>query len=120
MFYFRADIFLPFLVCESIDVHMGVMNMHYFNGFFNAPYIDMNQFDSFSCCCFSTIPLDRQNTCSVITAVLEYWSVLAYYRSSESAYPVKQCLQKNKVEQVDRADAVMSEAADDSHDQISQ
>ena len=55
MFYFRADIFLPFLVCESINVHMGVMNMHYFNGFFNAPYIDINQFEGGFCCLYSPL-----------------------------------------------------------------
>ena len=44
MFYFRADFFLPYLVCESIDVHMGVMNMHYFYGVFDAPHIDINKF----------------------------------------------------------------------------
>ena len=62
----------------------------------------------------------RQNTCSVITTVLEHWSVLDYYRSSKSAHSVKQWPQKNKPEQVDRAYAVMPEVADDDHDRISQ
>ena len=58
--------------------------------------------------------------CTVITTVLEHWSVLAYYRSSRLAHPVKQWLQKNKLEQVDSADAVMPEIGDDNHDPVSQ
>ena len=52
--------------------------------------------------------------------LLEYWSVLAYDRSAKSAHSVKQWLQENKPEQVDQADAVMPEVADDSYDWISQ
>ena len=76
------------------------------------------KFNSFSSCCFSIIPLDRQNTCSVITTVLEHWSILPYYRSSKSVHPVKQWLQKNKLEQFDRAEAVMPEVVDDQHDRV--
>ena len=35
----------------------------------------------------------------MITTVLEHWFVLAYYRSSKSAHPIKEWLQKKKLNQ---------------------
>ena len=111
--------------------------MHYLYGFFfYAPYTDRNKFERCSCCLYTPLlnfirsvvfsffilwyPTDWQNMCTVITTVLEHWSVLAYYRSSQSAYPVKQWLQKNKLEQVDWVYAIMPEVADYNHEWISQ